>query len=123
MASYTFRYLNPNEMVYVIRRTTTRRSFYSEPYNTKSENIRNAVVAYKDNVVCNHIMKEMVFKDVYIEKIQLIDLKGTCAELRMPLNVVINEFCDINEMREYKEIFFFENRDDDEFNTKKLYMK
>lgn len=123
MASYTFRYLNPNEMVYVIRSTTTRRSLYSEPYNNRVGNIRNAVVAYKDSVVCNYIMKEMVLKDVYMEKVQLIDLEGTCAELRMPLNVVLNEFCDINEKREYKEIFFFENKEDGEFNTKKLYMK
>ena len=117
---YTFKYLNPNEMVYVIRRC--KHTFYSEPYNNNRGNVRNAVVAYKDSVICDRKMKDIV-GGAYIEKVQLIDLEGTCAELQMPLNVVLNEFCDINDRFEYKEIFFFENKEDDEFTMKKLYMK
>lgn len=125
MTSYTFKYLNPNEMVYVIkRRAITKHSLYSEPYNNNRGNIRNAVIAYKDILICTNKMKEIgVGAATYVEKVQLIDLEGTCAELQMPLNVVLNEFCDINDRLEYKEIFFFENKEDGEFTTKKLYMK
>jgi len=118
MTVYTFKYLNPNEMVYVIR--GNKRSLYSEPYTNRG-NVRNAVIAYKDSMICHSKIKELSIKAIAIEKVQLIDLEGTCAELQMPLNVVLNEYCDITDRREYKEIFFFENKEDGEFAIKKLY--
>jgi hypothetical protein len=127
MTSYAFKYLNPNEMVYVIKRRNStfpyKHPLYSEPYN--KGDIRNAIIAYKDHSLCASKTKEIKasLDDIYIEKIALIDLEGNCAELQMPLNVVLNEYCDLSDRKEYKEIFYFENKEDGEYTTKKLYTK
>ncbi len=128
MTLYTFKYLSPNENVYVIKKRAIhgahRGFYYSEPY--KRGDVRNVVLAYKDKTMIHSRMKEIMNDmevDIYVDKVQLIDLEGYCAELQMPLNVVLNEYCDVSDRKIYKEIFYFENKVDDEYTTKKLYMK
>ena len=116
---YTFRYLSPDVKVYLINKripgelkSLQRSHIYSEVY---SDN-RNAVLAYTIKDMCVMKAEDMKISNIYVAEINLLDLEGICNSLNMPLNVILKEYCDVDEKIEYKEIFFYDNKKyDDEY--------
>ncbi len=115
MKEYIYRYLDNNRPVYVIKRACKdigKPQIYSEPYYSKERReARNAIVAYVDKELCYQKLFILQNTDtsLYIKQYELIDLEGKCLSLAMPLNVVINEYCDIEEKKEYSEIFYYDS--------------
>lgn len=127
--SYTYRYLRPENKVYLINKRDQDRLFlrhslvYSNKYGDK-----NAVVAYINEDICFNkfleISKDLITKDgvennIFIDSVLLEDLKVHCNMLKMPLTVVLNEYCDIDERIEYTEVYLYKNKDE----TLNMYQK
>ena len=119
---YTFRYLSPDAKVYLINKSISgdkkslqRSHIYSELFGE-----RNAVIAYADKDMCERKVNELLAPlnsgSIYAEKVTLLDLEGHCNVLNMPLNVVLDEYCDFEEEVECREVFFYDNKKyDDEY--------
>jgi len=136
MKKFTFRYIPNNSKVYVISKAvnpqalTTKGIFqsmvYTEPFMGADDMIRNAVLAYQDESVCcmmlNLMKEEKEMKDVESKELDLIDLKGYCDSIAMPLTVLLSVHCDIESKSENREVYFYEGRTrpDNEFTFKKL---
>lgn len=136
---YIYRYIDTNKAVYVIKRIKSNKTpnfkhdMYSEPYyNKERKEMRNAIIAYTNKEMCYQKVNSLKLlntqydpkytlysNDEYIQVFEeeLIDLEGYCLNISMPLNVIINAYCVLDEKKEYNEIFYYDSDKD------KLFMK
>lgn len=134
---YVYRYIDTNKPVYVIKRIKSNNipnykyEIYSEPYYSKErKELRNAIIAYTNKDMCyqkvntlklynsHYSPKYSLYNNneyVKVFKEELIDLEGYCLNISMPLNVIINEYCILDEKKEYNEIFFYDSDKDKMF--------
>lgn len=140
---YIYTYIKPDTNVYFIsskivqpeyKKYSMKGLIYSEPYGTKKNEEVNAVIAYDDVDRCllkkaellqiNEIRKGLCedcetddenCECIEIRDMQLLDMQTYCNELRMPLNVIINTYCNLDDKIEYNEIYFYKYKGDDEY--------
>jgi hypothetical protein len=123
---YFYTYIRPDTNVYFIssklshqehKKYSMKGQIYSEPYWNNENEAVNAVIAYSNYEQCVQKMNilELENKDCEVRDMKIIDIQTYCNELRMPLNVIINSFCNIDDKIEYNEIYFYKYKRDDEY--------
>lgn len=114
--SYTYRYLRPENTVYLINKRLRHEPLYlrkSIIYSNKYDD-NNAIVAYLNEDMCFNKLVELskTEKDIFIDTVNLEDLEIHCNALKMPLTVVMNEYCGLDDKVEYTEVFLYKNKDE-----------
>jgi len=114
--SYTFKYIKPSSQVYVISQikppmthpSNLRNSIYTEQYLDT-----NAVVAFVDY---NHCYGKSlnINAQTYVHATSVLDLQGICGILKLPMNVILHAYCDVEDKVEHMEIYFYNFQKDDE---------
>lgn len=116
---YSCRYIPRNSHIYVVRKadmdkkrvqTLQNGVYYTIPFQNKfTKEVSNVVLGYACPVMCMQLCKSLKEDDCDCEckKLDVSEFQEICSNhMKMPLAVILNSFCDIDDKQEHYEIFF-----------------
>lgn len=129
---YQYRYMDDRAPVFYIGRLPTgangghvvNRMVYTIPYSSKeARDTRNALLGFASKGVAMERLSEMQYTasgtpiesnmDIDLFETSLCDFKHLSAMVMCPLVVEIDSFCDIRDVKEYVDVFYYQPRDSD----------
>jgi hypothetical protein len=126
---YSFRFLADSRPVFYINKMAKcqPRNFYSsllytEPFYSKErDEVRNVIVGYTSKGIGASKLAEVLREDtsirgadndylVTMEKMPLEHFKHLSSVLKIPLVVIVNSFCDMEDQTEHYELYYHYNQ-------------
>lgn len=124
----SYRYIDGRKKVYTIGRNPKEVQYrhfykvelYTRPlYNPNKKDVRNALVAFNSQSQGENVVAELLSRtdlpdtrashDLIVEGIKLDDLKYLSSVLKMPLIVLMNSFCNVEDQDVHHEVFYYFN--------------
>lgn len=116
ISSYSCRYMKPTADVHVIRSSTSSKGpvhiirggcYYTIPIKHHfTKDVNNAIVGFQCASQCHKACMDIEGMPCYPYSVNLQEMREFALTMKMPLIIVLNTFCTLEDRKEHHEIFY-----------------